>query len=106
MAAADQWTAATVRLLSGAQMTEVERQGYRAAYLPAGNDTEQVQRQKAAARGALAALFAGDAPPTTSDLDAVLIESGLTPVGAVPSPTPTGDESDGLAEARRRLRGG
>jgi hypothetical protein len=51
MAASDQWTAATVRLLSGAQMTEVERQGYRAAYLPQGGERPEVSAQKAAARG-------------------------------------------------------
>jgi hypothetical protein len=78
MAASDQWTAATVRLLSGAQMTEVERQGYRAAYLPQGGERPEVSAQKAAARGALAALFAeGDGIPTVGDLNAILTEAGL-----------------------------
>lgn len=102
MAAADQWTAATVRLLSGAQMTETERQGYRAAYLPAGNDTEEVQQQKAAARGALAALF-GENPEgvTYEDTATILIEAGL---GHTIPPKDQGSSS-GLESARARLRG-
>lgn len=103
MAASDQWTAATVRLLSGAQMTDIERQGYRAAYLPLGGEGEEVQRQKAAARGALAALFAeGGQAPTVYDLDTVLIEAGLPIPGAAGGAATPG--SSGMDATRAKLR--
>ena len=84
-AAREQWTAAAVRLISGAQMTEQERNTYRAAYSTQPSDTPAVQRQKALARGAFTQLFLeaelnedGEYEGMTRDvMDRIFEEAGL-----------------------------
>lgn len=79
LAAGDQWVTAAVRLISGAQMTQQERQGYRSAYLPSGGDSDQVQAQKAEARALFSIMFQNGGA-STEGLDLVLKEVGLPPV--------------------------
>ena len=97
--AREQWVAPAVRLMSGAQMTQQERQTYRVAYTVQPHDLPAVQKQKAIARGTLATLFADDPDGlenlTTEQsrkiLNSVLEASGLDPL------TPS-EEGGGLDE--------
>ena len=83
--ARERWVAPAVRLMSGAQMTESERQTYRVAYTTQPFDHPALQEKKTIARATLASLFAEDPDglaALTGDqakgiLDQVLSEAGL-----------------------------
>jgi hypothetical protein len=81
-AARDRWVSAFVPILSGAQMTEMERANYRVAFTTSGGDSKDVRDQKAQAR-ALAAIMFSDDP---SQMDAAAANEILTRVG-IPAPS-------------------
>jgi hypothetical protein len=91
--ARERWVAPAVRLMSGAQMTEQERQTYRVAYTTQPYDAPELQRQKAVARATLATLFADDPDALQSMprvqarelLNTVMSEAGMTPVAYDPA---------------------
>jgi hypothetical protein len=82
-AARDRWVSAFVPILSGAQMTELERANYRVAFTTQGGDSAEVQRQKAQARALAAIMFQAD--PT--QLDSAAANKVLERVG-LPVPAP------------------
>jgi hypothetical protein len=76
-AARDRWVSAFVPILSGAQMTELERTSYRIAFTPVGGDSKTVQDQKAQARALAAIMFSAD----PSQLDRSAADQILQKVG-------------------------
>jgi hypothetical protein len=94
--ARERWVAPAVRLMSGAQMTEQERQTYRVAYTTQPYDHPELIRQKTVARATLASLFADDPDGMQQMSEAEarqVLDQVLTAAGA-PTPFGAGFETD------------